>query len=282
MIAQVISNRFDNVLREFDICPKKMVEQPTNLPKDKCSLVKFVTVLPSSNGKRTQENYDKVLALELDFDSNVSIKEFQERYSKFEYYLYTTSSHSKHNNKFRVIVPLKFPVSFRVYSDKLFLECLTIFWEGIDVSSFKNFHNMPNKPQNGEEYYYKINTGEFWSFELLEKNYKRLERKKKSIELLRKMQKDDNKKNSNLSEHQKNCYKNAVLENIRKELKAIPQYQNGSRYNSLVSVTGKMCSAKYPDGEYIFELWDIKDWIIGHTKGKNVENMVEQIFRKRG
>lgn len=284
MIAQIISNRFDNILKPYDISLSKLVEQPTNVSKDKCVLMKFVTVLPTSNGKRAAENYDKVLALELDFDSNVSIKEFEQKYKQFQFYLYTTSSHSKNNNKFRVIVPLKFEVSFRVYSDKIMKECLTIFWEGIDSSCFANFHNMPNKPQNGEEYYYKINTGELWSFELLQVNYKRLERKKKSMELLRKMQKEDsNKRNSTniMSEQGRINYKNKVSVELFRELNNIPRFKTGSRYNKLCSITGKFVNAKYPDESFIYEDQEIIETIRSHTNDKSVEKMVHSFLTRR-
>lgn len=284
MNIQVIKNRFDNQLKEYHVDLSKLVQYPLNVPKDKCMLFKCLSLLPISNGRRTQENYDKILALELDFDSNISIKEFEEKYKQFEYYLYTTSSHSRHNNKFRVIVPLKFPVSFKLYSDKLFIECLTIFWEGIDSSCFKNFHNMPNKPQNGEEYYYKINSGELWSFELLEKNYKRLERKKKSMELLRKMQKEDSKKinSSNImSEQGKRNYKNKVCVELYKELNSIPRFKTGDRYNKLCSITGKFVNAKFPDESFIFEDREILDTIREHTNDKAVEKMVHSFLTRR-
>lgn len=285
MQIQVIKNRFDNQLKEYSVDLSKLVESPLEMSKDNAPLYQTISLLSASEPKRDQKNYDKSFALILDFDGAVSISEFEQKYKQYQFYLYTTASHTNYNNRFRAILPLKFSVSYKVFSDKVMIECLEVFFPGIDKSSFKNFHIFPIIPTDKtQEYYYKINTGELWSFELLEKNYKRLERKKKSMEMLKKMNREDNKtrKNSNMNEQQKINYKNAVIENIKKELKLIPQFQNGSRYNSLVSVTGKMCSAKYPSGEYIFELWDIKDWILGHTRGKNVENMVENIFRKRG
>lgn len=286
MLIQVIQNRFDNQLKEYSVDLSKLVQSPLDMSKDKAPLFQCLSLLSASEPKRDQKNYDKSFALILDFDSAVSISEFEEKYKQYQFYLYTTASHTNYNNRFRAILPLKFSVSYKVFSDKIFLECLEVFFPGIDKSSFKNFHIFPIIPTDKtQEYYYKINSGELWSFELLEKNYKRIQRKKKSMEMLKKMQRDYSKEinSSNImSEQGKRNYKNAVIENIKKELKLIPQFQNGSRYNSLVSVTGKMCSAKYPSGGYIFELWDIKDWILGHTRGKNVENMVENIFRKRG
>lgn len=284
MLIQTIKTRFDNQLKEYSVDLSKLVQSPLSVPKSQCMLFKCLSLLPTSNGRRTQENYDKVLALELDFDSNVSIKEFEEKYSKFEYYLYTTSSHSKHNNKFRVIVPLAFSVSFKVYSDKIMKECLTIFWEGIDSSCFANFHNMPNKPQNGEEYYYKINTGELWSFELLQTQYKRLERKKKSMELLRKMQKDEtNKRNSSniMSEQGKRNYKNKVSVELFRELNKIPRFKTGDRYNKLCSITGKFVNAKFPDKSFIYEDQEIIETIRSHTNDKSVEKMVHSFLTRR-
>lgn len=273
MICQIIKNRFDNILQQYDLAVSEAIKTPVNVKKEDCPLWKFVTI---KENKRSSENYDKILALELDFDGTVSIKEFEEKYKKFEFFLYTTSSHSSVNNKFRVIVPLAFPVVFSIYQDRIMKECLVRFFEGIDKSCFANFHNVPNKPQTeGEQYYYKINLGEKFSFELLRKEYKRIQRKEQHKQMMKPEQP------KNMTEHQRNCYKNAALVNLKKELSEIPAYKNGSRYNSLCSVTGKMCSAKYPEGEFLFELVEIKEWILGHTHDRRVESMIESLYRKR-
>jgi len=279
MLVQIIKNRFSTDLIECEVDIEKMIKNPLNKKKEDCPLWSFIT---TTEKKRSQENYDKIHALLLDFDSCVSIREFQQKYSKFNYFLYTTSSHIKGvNDKFRVILPLKYPIPYIKLHDKFLKKSLETFFDGVDSSCFSNFHNMPNVPtHNPEDYEYFINSGETFCMSLLENLYKKFERNANIKKQMKNVAKKDYT-NSNLSENSRLCYYNAVVENLRKELNQIPTYKTGSRYNSLVSITGKFCAAKYPDGLFIFDLEEIKEWIKTNCRDKAVIKMVENLYQKR-
>ncbi len=279
MRAQIIKNRFSTDLIECDVDILEVIKKPLSLEKEKCPLWSFIT---TKDKKRNQENYDKIHALLLDFDSCVSIREFQQKYSKFSWFLYTTSSHIKGvNDKFRVILPLKYPIPFIKLHDKFLKKSLEIYFEGIDSSCFSNFHNLPNLPKHDpNDYEYIVNSGETFCMSLLESLYKKFERKANIKKQLRNI----NRAETNfikMTQSARTAYYNAVVENLRKELNQIPNYKTGNRYNSLVSITGKFCSAKYPDGLYIFDLEEIKEWIGSNCRDKNVLKMVQNLYQKR-
>lgn len=279
MLAQIIKNRFSTDLIECEVDIEKMIKNPLNKKKEDCPLWSFIT---TTEKKRSQENYDKIHALLLDFDGSISIRDFQQKYSNFHYFLYTTSSHIKGvNDKFRVIVPLKYPIPYIKLHDKLLKKSLETFFDGVDSSCFSNFHNMPNVPTHDpKDYEYFINSGETFCMSLLENLYKKFERKAN----IKKQMKNINRAETNfikMTQSARTAYYNAVVENLRKELNKIPTYKTGSRYNSLVSITGKFVNAKYPDGLYIFDLEEIKEWIKTNCRDKNVLKMVQNLYQKR-
>ena len=156
---------------------------------------------------------------------------------------------------------------------------LASFFKNVDKSCFKNFHNMPNKPVSTQDYEWFYNQGELFSFKLLEQEYARRLRDSKLDQNLKKTR--NLKKNSEMSKFQKAKYKEIAYNNLKKELDNIPTVQTGSRYNSLLSVCGKFCSAKYPDNQYVFEEDEIRQIILTHTDDKNVRKMIVDLLRKR-
>ena len=55
---------------------------------------------------QSKDSFRYVDCLILDIDDGLTIDEFQEQYKAYKYLLYTTWSHSKEHNKFRVILPM--------------------------------------------------------------------------------------------------------------------------------------------------------------------------------
>lgn len=280
MIAQVIKNRYKTQLIQADISVLEAIKSPFTFQKEECPLWKFVTLKDGSKPERCGENFDKVLAIELDFDAHIFIQDFKKKYEKFEFYLYTTSSHVKGlNEKFRVIIPLAEPILYSMYQDKILIESLAGLFKGVDKSCFKNFHNMPNKPSSTKDYEYFYNKGELFSFKLLETDYQRRVRDQNLDKSMRKTR--NSSKNSDMSKFQKIKYKEIAYESIKSELNSIPQGQTGSRYNNLLSVCGKLCSAKYPTGGHVFDEDEIRQTILNHTDDKNVRKMIVDLVRKR-
>lgn len=281
MKAQIIKNRFSNDLFCGDVDILKMIQNPLSKSKEECPLWMFCSLFEGSDKKRNQENYDEINSLLLDFDDNVTIKEFQQKYSEFNYYLYTTTSHSKEQDKFRVIVPLKSPIKYSEVRRSEVLEALLGFFAGIDVSSFRNFHNLPNKPLNPSDYYsFYNNSSEFFDVDILKDDIKKiarkneLERKKNATRGLGKNY------SSEMSDTARESYKRVVESKFEQEILDIPSYKTGKRYNDLCEFVGKMMIAKYPDHEYIFEKHEIENLVFLNCKDKNIKNMINNFWNK--
>lgn len=282
MIVQFIPNRYSKNLTEKEFTHEdiiKLIENPERIDKEKSPLWQFF----ESNSKvRDSKCFTKVSALVLDFDDKLSIYQFQEKYKKISYYLYTTYSHTKKHNKFRVIVPIKEDITYEMIHKKLLKKSLVKFFEGLDQSCFSNFHNIPIFPKdNNEDYYCFYNKAEIFSLKLIKTIYNNLEQ----MENLRIS--DLNEKKEILRKKFEGkpinyqAYQKKVRDNLENELKEIPKSTCGNRYNLLVSFTGKMTNAKYPDQTYIFDKFEIDYLVLGHTNDSRVRKMVDGIFRKR-
>jgi len=282
MVSQFIKNRYSNDLVCGNVDILKMIQNPLSKKKEDCPLWNFITIKEGSDKKRKQENYDEILALILDFDNNVTIKEFQDNYSKFNYYLYTTTSHSKEQDKFRVIVPIKSPIKYSFFHSSEVLEALGSFFVHIDISSFSNFHNLPNKPLDPSDYYWFFNdSSEFFEFDILNDDIKKiarkneLERKKNATRGLGKNY------SSEMSESARVAYKRVVESNLEKEFYEIPSSRSGDRFFILRSFIGKMMKAKYPDNEYIFDKYEIESLVFQNCADKAVRNVIESFWKGR-
>ena len=280
MICQTIQHNRDNVLVTLDLDILRVISDPLESSKDETPLWLFVDLLEGAKHKRDQLNYNNLHALIIEFDSGLTIPEFEERYSYLEYYLHTTSSHSSEKHRFRVILPLDEPYPYQLFKHRFVKPCMVEYFKGLDPSCFSNFQKLPALPKVQSEYYYKYNSGIYFSYALIRHNVdtmilkeqKEEERRIKLIEYRR----ANNPNHPNLEK-----YKAKVVENIQSEIYSIPRTKCGHRYTDLVRVTGKMLAAKYPDGDHIFDLEEIEDLVLGHTNSSNVKKMIRDLERHR-
>ena len=157
MLVQQFQNKFSKTNTKYSIDPVQFVSNPlTNIPKEELPLVNF---WKASSTIRGSQYLLSLHSLFLDYDGNLSIEQFQRRYWKFEHYIYTTSSHTKEKNKFRVIIPLSQPISASNYNSNVRFALESIFPE-CDKTAFYSDHAffVPCKNDN-IEYIYKINSG---------------------------------------------------------------------------------------------------------------------------
>jgi hypothetical protein len=91
---------------------------------------------PSYGISRCQENIEWIDGLTLDFDSGVTVEQFQEKYSKYEYLLTTSFNHdpSQDKHKFRVVIPFQQRVG--ALELKRRRKALAGIFEGADPASF--------------------------------------------------------------------------------------------------------------------------------------------------
>ena len=98
---------FEKMVKFFDMCKFK---------NDKFYLPAFTTApykIFDTNGttKRCHNNIGDYSCLTLDYDDGYTIEDFQKQFKDYEFYLYTSSSHSEEKHKYRVILPLEEPLN---------------------------------------------------------------------------------------------------------------------------------------------------------------------------
>lgn len=106
--------------------------------------------------------------LVLDYDETLTIEEFEKSFKDYEYYLYTTISHSPTAPRFRVILFLNNKISkenLQAFKAKKKYEKV---FPGVDEKSFE-INRWMIMPMIGNYYEYRVNQGKLYpSFELKE------------------------------------------------------------------------------------------------------------------
>ena len=92
----------------------------------------------------------------LDYDNDYTIEEFERKYNIFNYYLYTSSSHTIEHHKFRVIIPLSIPLSIVRY-DEFTRLALTMAFPKSDKTAFYKDHFFYIPSKKNDLYYSSYN-----------------------------------------------------------------------------------------------------------------------------
>lgn len=160
----MIDNQFDNILSDMDVNIMQHVRNPLDIPKVELPQWIFATRKEGCR-IRTATSYDKVHALILDYDHDITIDEWERDNSEYAYVLHTSSGHSKNTNKFKCIIPIKDPIEYSVLNTKCVLDAFMIKFPNIDMSSNRNTQKLPSFPNIKTDYYYSTNTGKKFSME---------------------------------------------------------------------------------------------------------------------
>lgn len=133
------------------------------------------------NGRNITENRIQLNVLCLDVDDNITIEDFQERFAQYEYYLYSTWSHTPEKHKFRVFLPLKKPI-LAIDMQYIKKRLLKLF-SGIDESCLQSNHRFfVNNKKPGAEHVKIINEGSLLeAYDYYMKPSKRMMARKKSL-----------------------------------------------------------------------------------------------------
>jgi hypothetical protein len=115
--------QYSKFMRECSVTPEQWLERfehpPVLVDKSRAPLAIYGTLVenpeldPESGLPRcTGANVASLYALQLDYDSGMSIERFRERYGKYRWSLYTSHSHGYKgdSDRFRVVMPLKDPL----------------------------------------------------------------------------------------------------------------------------------------------------------------------------
>lgn len=107
-------------------------------------------------------NIDSIFALQLDYDSGVSIKQFQEEFKEYKYILYTSYSYGfKEHDRFRVIFPLEENLPYRYLTVSSVKNNLKLMFQGCDTCCFDCGHWQagPAIRSKTAPYYYEFHEG---------------------------------------------------------------------------------------------------------------------------
>jgi len=134
-----------------------VIQKPLDCPKNR---------LPGFNFSETESDIRKAgyvnhtqHAILVDFDSGYTIDAFKNKFEEFEFYLYTTSSHTNDFNKFRAIFILNESIPYTSYTDARLQ--LKYKFRGADQTTFdtNRFFYIPSLPSNPSDYIWIYNEG---------------------------------------------------------------------------------------------------------------------------
>ena len=125
-----------------------------------------VDVRGANRPRCTGENVESIFALQLDYDSGFSIRQFCEHYSKYRFTLYTSYSYGfKPNDRFRVVMPLATPMPCYLLNNKRVRNNLLWHFPNVDESCTVRGHwqILPCVRAKGAPYlYYQHKDGALW------------------------------------------------------------------------------------------------------------------------
>ena len=106
---------FERLVEQFDKANEELIEKTDGVLFNCCSWVKnFESPDWDEKGvfiRRCKNNVDKIYVLLLDIDGTQTLKQAIDIWQDYEFYIYSTFSHSTEKDKFRLILPLETPLT---------------------------------------------------------------------------------------------------------------------------------------------------------------------------
>ena len=113
---QEIVNKEDAML--FNVCSTiKDFEHPPELNKDD-EIIDYSPHNRTDLIRRCKANVDTIYCLLLDIDDNKTLDEAITEWVDYEFFIYSSFSHSKAKDKFRLILPLKRPLTAKEFNER--------------------------------------------------------------------------------------------------------------------------------------------------------------------
>lgn len=276
MIAQIINSQYDNQLQRKDVSLRNVLSFPLRCAKEQLPQWMFIE---SNAPIRRREHYTTIHAMIIEYDGTKTIEQFEQEYKHLSWALHTTSSHRADKHKFRVILPLDKSYEFSVMCMKNVKIALSEYFEGIDKSCFSNFQKLPAYTP---DYYWNYNAGKSFSMELIKSRIWELDIEDESMAGIRLTMQYNSNKVQGAGAGGFRAYKEAAQSNIESELRGVGASRSGHRYTDLVSFTGKLLGATYPNtGEYLFEDWEVERIILREYDDQAVRKMVHDLTARR-
>ena len=275
MITQMYTNMAVQLI-EVDLTMEQIwhaCQHPVSLPKDEVPLWNFISIKDGMPHERHWENYGKIFAIILDFDGGLSIQDFEDRYSRYSYFLYTSSSHKDWYHRYRVVLPLAEPLSYantfrQTYTKK---SIYAIFPEA-DKTCLSNFHKIPAVPTDGiskpycnyhvaERYHISNHSVEGEAYRYYKKEHENMQ-----------MAQEARRKLAKLRHNDKSCarQKQGARRWAEKKVMEIPTTK-GDRYAQFRKLIPSLAHWQNDAGDYMFDIDECLEILEKHPQGRNAD-----------
>lgn len=277
MKCLTIKDKWDTKVLEEDVSLHTLLSSPIIGPKDKLPLWRFCTQIEGAKG-RTNDQLESIHCLMVEYDSGaIRLEQFIEKYSEYAFALYTSPSHSESKHKFRCILPLDQSYEFALWTSREVKIAMQEVFPNIDPTCFTNWQRIPGC-ESIENYRYFFNSGKKFGFHVISQRVKdiieedRMNREMdKAMRLNRGFSKEINKE----------AYKAKVDDSMIDLVRGLPRHANGSRYHEFCRAMGKMLKCQYPDGEFIYEEYEIRQMLRSVHWDAGLEKALKSFARHR-
>ena len=165
MILTVIPNQYERCIikdiNEQDFTHEDLIElisKPMISDTKNTSVYIIPFIMNYTDGKSytTKSNCELLSAIILDIDGGITIEDFK-RTIHFKYYLYTTFSHKPDHHKFRVIIPIEHPLTFKSYDTKFMRYWLNSMFPMNDPKTwnYRGYYAPNCQSMHNYEWYYR-------------------------------------------------------------------------------------------------------------------------------
>ena len=287
---------YSTITTQFDTNPRQQIADirdvyaliqnpPVFHSKDSIPLWRFVTL----NGRpgRCDDIYSAVTAICVEYDDGqISPESFLESHQDDVFMWYTTWSHTELAPRFRVILPLKSPITWADY--KLIKADLLALFPGCDPSTFANWQKIPCARAG---YRYGLNT---LSAKLIDlSSMVRLARMRaaadRGVSLSAAAQREATLRRSDAAsiwsiERRREYCRDTLNPRLNERRNAIPLHEG--RYYPTLSFITYMAALTWPDnGLPIYSEADayewLRYWMRDRKQARKIDAMVHSFFRNR-
>lgn len=250
-----------------------------------------------TDNSRIAQNKGKMCAILLDYDDGYTIDTFNEKFNgRFQYYIYTSFSHTPTHHKFRVIIPTTESYEMTAYLVKVLEKCFPISIKnketkevivaGSDSTTF-NKRGFYEPVKVSEHYTYFISNGPIFDVEkrlgsMVQKVMEEDEAEQKRILADREARRVE-RESKGLPPPNLEFQKEWTTNKLQGKYGGCGSRKSGHRYSDLVKYCTALLKAEYWSGEgYMFDVDEVEDLILGEYDDANVRSMINGMLRTVG
>lgn len=247
------------------------------------------------NNSRIKQNRGNRWAIVLDYDDGYTMDTFNAKFNgKFQYYMYSSISHTPDLHKFRVVIPTTESFKMTTHLIAVLKKCFPIsikdpndpdivIVKGVDKSTFTP-RGFFEPVKVNEHYTYFTSNGPVFDLDarlgkMIQQEQDRWEAEQRRIIAEReakRLEREARGENPPDLEFQKEW----TLNNSLAKYKGCGYRKTGSRYTNLKNYTTALLLAEYWTGEgYMFEVDEVEDIILAEHDDRNVRTLVRDLIR---